>query len=334
MAIMQIMGMGMFKRHCIAMRLRQIEVFRAVMLTGSGSAAARMLGVSQPVVSRVLSHAELGLGFALFERRHGRLVPTAEARALFAQVQRAWGEIERIEALAANLRRGASGLLRVAATPSLATALLPEALAAMRTAYPGVVCDLWASHTREIEAHLLAWEVDAGFAIEPPEQAAVALTPLCQGEMVLAAPREWAAGVLHLGERAWLAGRPFIALAEATSLGERLSARLSAAEWSPAQVLRVQTYALAGTLVERGLGYAFLDSFTAATLTPARVVLLRTDPPIGFSLSRMSAVGAAPSVLLGRLCDCLVQAAALSASRLKARLASEALNLRAVGGEG
>ena len=90
------------------MRLRHIEVFRAVMLTGSASAAARLLSVSQPVVSRVLQHAELGLGFALFERARGRLLPTAEARALFAQVQRAWGEIERVEALAANLRRGAA----------------------------------------------------------------------------------------------------------------------------------------------------------------------------------------------------------------------------------
>lgn len=310
------------------MRLRQIEIFRAVMLTGSGSEAARLLGVSQPVVSRVLSHAEIGLGFALFERRRGRLLPTPEARALFAQVQRAWGEIERIEALAANLRRGASGLLRVAATPSLATALLPDALAAMRAAHPGVECDLWASHTREIEAHLLAWEVDAGFAIEPPEQAVVALTPLCGGEMVLAAPREWAAGVLRPGERAWLAGRPFIALAEATPLGERLSARLSAAEWSPRQILRVQTYALAGTLVERGLGYAFLDSFTAAALDPARVLLMRTDPPVAFSLSMMSAVGSAPSVLLGRLRDCLVQAAAASSARLRTRLAAEPLDLR------
>ena len=54
------------------MRLRQIEVFRAVMLVGTVSEAARMLNVSQPVVTRVLQHTELQLGFRLFDRTKGR----------------------------------------------------------------------------------------------------------------------------------------------------------------------------------------------------------------------------------------------------------------------
>ena len=57
------------------MRLRHIEVFNAVMLTGSVSAAARLINVTQPAVSRILAHAELQLGFALFHRLKGRLVP-------------------------------------------------------------------------------------------------------------------------------------------------------------------------------------------------------------------------------------------------------------------
>ena len=55
------------------MNLRQIEVFRAVMITGSVSGAARLLHVSIPAVSRLLSHTESRLGFLLFERVKGRL---------------------------------------------------------------------------------------------------------------------------------------------------------------------------------------------------------------------------------------------------------------------
>ena len=58
------------------MRLKHIEVFHAVMQTGSVSAAARLLHVTQPAVSRTLQHAELQLGFPLFERVRGRLTPT------------------------------------------------------------------------------------------------------------------------------------------------------------------------------------------------------------------------------------------------------------------
>ena len=68
------------------MRLRHIEVFNAVMQTGSVSAAARLINITQPAVSRTLQHAELQLGFALFQRARGRLTPTNEALALFPHI--------------------------------------------------------------------------------------------------------------------------------------------------------------------------------------------------------------------------------------------------------
>lgn len=64
------------------MRLRHIEVFQAIVDTGSISAAARQLNVSQPNVSRVLSHAEQQLGFTLFERGSQGMIPTLEAQRL------------------------------------------------------------------------------------------------------------------------------------------------------------------------------------------------------------------------------------------------------------
>lgn len=302
------------------MRLRQIEVFRAVMLTGSASQAARLLHVSQPVVSRVLRHAELQLGFPLFERQRGGLLPTPEAKALFGQVQRAWGEIERVDALAGNLRRGGGGLLRIAATPSLASALLPDALAALRRTHPDVECELWASHTREIEAHLLAYDVDAGFSIEPAEHVALSIEALTAGEMVLVAPRPWAQDVLRLDEHGWLAGRPYIGLDATTPLGERLAARLAATDWVPHSAYRVQTYALAGQMVAEGLGYAFVDAYTAARLDPARVVALRLAPRVSFELCLMRAAGSAASLLVGRLQACMAAAAEACVAQLAGRL--------------
>ena len=50
------------------MNLRQLEVFHAIMRTGSVTAAAQELHVSQPAVSAVLKHAEQRLKFKLFER--------------------------------------------------------------------------------------------------------------------------------------------------------------------------------------------------------------------------------------------------------------------------
>jgi DNA-binding transcriptional LysR family regulator len=62
------------------MRLKHIEVFHAVMLTGSVSAAANLLHVTQPAVTQALQHAELQLGYALFTRQRRRLIPTRGRR--------------------------------------------------------------------------------------------------------------------------------------------------------------------------------------------------------------------------------------------------------------
>jgi molybdenum-dependent DNA-binding transcriptional regulator ModE len=56
------------------MNLRHIEIFHAVYVNGSVSAAARALNVSQPSVSKTLRHAESLLGFELFQRNAGRMV--------------------------------------------------------------------------------------------------------------------------------------------------------------------------------------------------------------------------------------------------------------------
>jgi DNA-binding transcriptional LysR family regulator len=73
------------------MDLRQIEVLRAFMLTGTVSGAAAFLHISQPGVSKLLKHIEDQLGVQLFRRVRGRLLPTVEAEQLFATIGEAWG---------------------------------------------------------------------------------------------------------------------------------------------------------------------------------------------------------------------------------------------------
>lgn len=78
------------------MRLRHIEVFNSVMLTGSVSGAARLINVTQPAVSRILQHAELQLGFALFRRAKGRFTPTSEALTLYPYIERLFAQLDEV----------------------------------------------------------------------------------------------------------------------------------------------------------------------------------------------------------------------------------------------
>ncbi len=78
------------------MRLRHIEVFHAIYSCGSVTRAAEVLNVSQPSVSKVLAHAEQQLGYRLFDRIKGKLVPTPEADQLFTHVDEVNESLDRM----------------------------------------------------------------------------------------------------------------------------------------------------------------------------------------------------------------------------------------------
>src|SRR5476649_2047572 len=79
---------------------RQLEAFRKVMVTGSMTIAAEMLKISQPAVSRLIKDFEQTLQVRLFRREGNRLIPGAEARRLFSEVDRFYQGIERVERVA------------------------------------------------------------------------------------------------------------------------------------------------------------------------------------------------------------------------------------------
>ncbi len=109
-------------------KLRHMEVFRAVMLTGSTSAAARMLFVSQPVVSRTLANIETSLGLPLFERKVGALLPTENARVIFREVDDLYSAAARIDGLVENLKGHRQERISFSSSPALGLRVVPKAI--------------------------------------------------------------------------------------------------------------------------------------------------------------------------------------------------------------
>lgn len=106
--------------------LRQIEAFKAVMDTGMVVKAAKTMHLSQPAVSRLLGDLEACLGYRLFERRKGRLSPRTEAKELYAEVERSFSGLGRIDKAARWIGRKQGGRLRVATLPVFTQAPLPR----------------------------------------------------------------------------------------------------------------------------------------------------------------------------------------------------------------
>jgi DNA-binding transcriptional LysR family regulator len=147
------------------MRLRHIEIFQAIRQTGSVSAAAQLLHVSQPAVTKVLQHAELQLGFPLFLRVRGKLQPTPEALALESEVEKVTESLQGVRRLAKSLRRAPGQSVRIGAIPALALSLLPPAILEWKRDYPDIACELSSDHSRELVQKLLMREIDLALTL-------------------------------------------------------------------------------------------------------------------------------------------------------------------------
>ena len=105
---------------------RQIDAFKTVVQTGTVTESARMLGISQPAVSRLISDLENEVGFRLFARSGRNLKATPEAMLLVDEVRRALSGLEQIKHTASAIKDFKDAQLRLIATPAFSTLIAPQ----------------------------------------------------------------------------------------------------------------------------------------------------------------------------------------------------------------
>lgn len=149
------------------MNLRQMEVFRAVMLAGGVNRAAEVLHVSPPAISKVLAQAAKASGFALFERVKNRLIPTPEAQQLYEEIDQLWSGVERVRDISHDLAQGRPATLRLVCSASLAPYLVSRAMARMYEAFPRLQCRLQVLAPDAIEEVLLNRAMHLGVVLGP-----------------------------------------------------------------------------------------------------------------------------------------------------------------------
>lgn len=283
------------------MRLRHIEVFHAVMQTGSVSAAARLINVTQPAVSRTLQHAELQLGFSLFERARGRLTPTNEAMALFPHVEKLYEQLDEVQRLAGNLRHGeVTDRLQVLTVFALSREVLPHAVAGFRKRYPNVQVTVQALHTPQVVSGLLLQEADVGFVISSGGQPALERESLAEVDMHclvpkgLIAPSKVKTAGMALED---LVDLPVVALDVKDPLGMRINQACREYGVGLSPVVTVQTYHAALSMAEYGLGVAIVDGCTASAADKRKVHVVPLLPRITVSVNALHFAQRPSSVL-------------------------------------
>ena len=284
------------------MRLRHIEVFNAVMQTGSVSAAARLINVTQPAVSRTLQHAELQMGFALFQRARGRLTPTNEALALFPHIEKLFEQLDEVQRLAANLRHGQSAdRLNVLTVFALSREVLPRAVAGFRRRHPQVQVHVQALHTPQVVSALLLQEADVGFVLSNVQQPTLQQENLARAPMMCIVPKgmlppfKLRGGSLALDD---LTGVPTISLDAQDPVGMLLTQLSRESGVGLNHFVTVQTYHTALAMAHHGLGVAIVDGCTALSADQNKVDVLALAPELQVPVNAIRSASQPNSLLV------------------------------------
>jgi len=238
--------------------LRQIEVFRAIMMAGSISGAGRMLHVSQPAVSRVLALTESRLGYPLFERAKSRLLPTPEARRLYQEVEQVYGGIQRVNDLAASLGRQGAGMLRVVASASFGQGMIPRALERFCARNRTARVDFRSVTFDELVGYFLSDRADIGISMSAPDHPNLSSTRVGEDAIVCVLPQGHPLAARAVIRADDLASAAWIGYPAGTPLDRALEGFFGAGPLAPATI-EVHSPVTAHAFVQQGLGPALVD---------------------------------------------------------------------------
>jgi len=244
------------------MNARQLEIFRAIMREGTITAAANALAVSQPAISKVLLHLESQLGYALFDRIGGRLVPTMEAHLLYADVDRVFRQMEALKSLARDVGANKIGLLRIGVTLSLAYSVLPSVLAAFRIRHPEVKIHLHTLPKREIAEALQLGDIDLAVTLSPILAPTVRVETLSEVPVVAILPKDDALAAERFITPALLDGRSLISYSSHAEIGAALDGVFAAAGRTRDVAIQIASSVGALPLVREGVGIALVDGLS------------------------------------------------------------------------
>ncbi len=266
------------------MNMKQMEAFRAVMLTGSVSLAAKHLCKTQPAVSMMISTLEEDIGFQLFERIKSRLHATPEADYLYEEVEAVFSRFQDVLQTVQDIQNKQYGFLRIGCMPGASTFFMPELLADFLEEYPKVQASLQTRASEHVADWIASNQYDIGFA-----EITKSLPRSDHDEMFslpcfCAIPANHRLAHHDVITTELLDGEPMITLHPDHMVFHDLLKQFEAADHKMNVRLQTRFFIPALKLVERGLGVCVMDPISITSYcsyaNPGKVVFRRFEPEI------------------------------------------------------
>jgi len=248
----------------MASQFRQFEAFHAIIETGTVTAAAEALGISQPGISNLLAQLERSTKIKLFQRAKGRLHPTPEAMVLFNEIDTVVRGLDHVNQAVVDLQNQQAGQLQVASNHALAFGFMPRLIAEFTADKPYLTISFQSQYSAKIQEWVTAGLFEIGVCELPLRHDGLD-TQVFYFETLCAVPMDSPLVHHDVLTPELLDNYPFIVMGadHMVSRRTREAFHTSGANWR----VRCHTdlFRNALNMVRQGVGAALVDPFTLAS---------------------------------------------------------------------
>lgn len=246
--------------------LRQVEVIRAVMMTGTINGAAALLNVSSPGISRLVKHTEESLGIRLFERKAGVFIPSIEASPIFDQMANVHQGIRNLNQAVEALSKGKDTNLSFASAPSVAQFIAARALQKVRTIYPQLFIDLNILKHEETADYLLLERGEFVVMSNMIDNPVISNELIGEGRVVCIVPDSHPLAKKKTVSSKELAHEQLIGVDRHDPYGALIHQAFEQHNITMHQAIKGRYAQTVVSLVRHGLGVALIDEFSVAEI--------------------------------------------------------------------
>lgn len=282
--------------------LRHLRAFAAVAREGGFTRAARRLRSTQPALTLLVRQLEEALGARLFDRDTRNVRLTATGAQLLPAVERLLADLEATIGGVREAVARARGRVVVAVLPSIASSLLPAAIAAVRAANPEVEVAVRDAVEGRIAAMVRTGEADFGLAGLPAADGELEFAPLATDRLVAVCPQ--AHRLARRSRMAWkdVVGERFISMGRDSSVRRLVEQAFAAVGRRLEPAYEVVYLSSAVAMAAAGLGIAVVPSSALGALDLERVAVRPIGNPavireIGILTSRGKSLSPAAQFL-------------------------------------
>lgn len=277
------------------MNLRQMEIFHAIMRTGSVTGAARLLNVTQPTVSTILRHCEDQLQFKLFDRIGGRLQPTPEAETIYPEVASLFDKVELVSGRIEEAVRSRSKSLSVVGNFAVANGPLATAAATFLARFPYVHLMIQTLPRPQVIDWIARRQADLGVAFAPVENAGVDIELLAEAHIPCILPPNHRLAALREIRIEHLEGEEIITYSPHTAIGGAVDHAFREAGYPLSNRVQVGYSLTAFAMAARGAGVALVEPSMLNTVGLPNLVARPLVPRIKVGTVLITPKGQAPS---------------------------------------